>query len=345
MKEKNFPNLFNFATSELSQDAFISWLTSWAHPDMREVNCLLHEAGDKLLREFFKKHHEEYPEHIISVDVYQQHEKIDVLIIVNNAFAVIVEDKTGTTEHSGQLERYTEAINKSGKFGSLKPLPLYFTTGDQGNYEGIREAKYKVFSRKDFLKILKEFSAKGVDNNIFSDYFSYLQDIDNRVESYRHELLQDWCWDAWKGFYLNLQKYRNDANWDYVANPSGGFLGFWWHFSKVENLQLYLQIEQEWDEKNSNGKLCFKIHVDDKERQSSMRNFWHEAIIKIGLDNELNIVKPHRFGTGACMTVAMIKGEFRQTDKDGRIDIDATIEVLRRTEKLLDLALISSSRI
>jgi hypothetical protein len=30
------PNLFHYATSELSQDAFICWLLDWANPDNKE---------------------------------------------------------------------------------------------------------------------------------------------------------------------------------------------------------------------------------------------------------------------------------------------------------------------
>ena len=36
------PNLFKFATSELSQDAFICWLLSSASPENKEEDAKLH---------------------------------------------------------------------------------------------------------------------------------------------------------------------------------------------------------------------------------------------------------------------------------------------------------------
>jgi hypothetical protein len=45
------PNLFDFATSELSQDAFICWLASWADPSYRDDDEALHATAflDRLL--------------------------------------------------------------------------------------------------------------------------------------------------------------------------------------------------------------------------------------------------------------------------------------------------------
>jgi hypothetical protein len=36
------PNLFDYATSELSQDAFVCWLAAWADPGCRAANEPLH---------------------------------------------------------------------------------------------------------------------------------------------------------------------------------------------------------------------------------------------------------------------------------------------------------------
>ena len=44
------PNLFDYATSELSQDAFLCWLLKWADPMYRKFSEALHEAGSDLIR-------------------------------------------------------------------------------------------------------------------------------------------------------------------------------------------------------------------------------------------------------------------------------------------------------
>jgi hypothetical protein len=40
------PNLFNYATSELSQDAFICWLIAWADSSQIENDKNLYEYQD-----------------------------------------------------------------------------------------------------------------------------------------------------------------------------------------------------------------------------------------------------------------------------------------------------------
>lgn len=50
------PNLFSHGTSELSQDAFICWLTEWANPIYQEADECLHEAGIDFIRRIYDLH-------------------------------------------------------------------------------------------------------------------------------------------------------------------------------------------------------------------------------------------------------------------------------------------------
>lgn len=52
------PNLFKFATSELSQDAFICWLLSWAEKDYKvgsDKQQALNELANNTLALFLQK--------------------------------------------------------------------------------------------------------------------------------------------------------------------------------------------------------------------------------------------------------------------------------------------------
>lgn len=42
---QNLPNLFDIATSELSQDAFITWLLRWASPEFAQADAALHDRA------------------------------------------------------------------------------------------------------------------------------------------------------------------------------------------------------------------------------------------------------------------------------------------------------------
>lgn len=78
-----------------------------------------------------------------------------------------------------------------------------------------------------------------------------MREIDARVNSFRSLPEKEWGWDAWQGFYKELESRVDIDSWSYIANPAGGFLGAWWHFVEEGDCTMYLQFEQ--------GKLCFKI--------------------------------------------------------------------------------------
>src|SRR5215218_8237195 len=99
------PNLFDFATSELSQDAALCWLLSWADVSNKEACAPLHKTGLGLLGLIYSKFDTSAPRDP-RVEVAKQIGGIDILCLVDGKTAVIIEDKVGTTQHSDQLARY-----------------------------------------------------------------------------------------------------------------------------------------------------------------------------------------------------------------------------------------------
>ena len=45
------PNVFDYATSELSQDAFLAWLFKWAEKDNEQYDKLLHDCAEDCFSE------------------------------------------------------------------------------------------------------------------------------------------------------------------------------------------------------------------------------------------------------------------------------------------------------
>ena len=320
----NQPNLFSYATSELSQDAFICWLLSWASPELKDSDSDLCECAINLIKALFAKHKMTAPIKIEKVEVRKQDNNIDVLCIVNENYPILIEDKTGTKNHSGQLARYLEEV-KGREFDEKNTIPIYFKTEDQADYSDVLKNGYQPFLRADFLNILNGY--KGA-NAILLDFRSYLQSISDKVESYKYTEISKWGWYAWIGFYLELQKRIGNGYWDYVANPTGGFLGFWWHFQGNDDCEQYLQLEQH--------KFCFKIWVKNEVERRFLRSKWHKILTDKARDKNigLNLVKPSRFGNGEYMTVCVFNGEYRETE-DGIIDMDKTVAKFRKAENLL----------
>ena len=113
-----------------------------------------------------------------------------------------------------------------------------------------------------------------------------------------------------------------DGNWDDVANPRGGFMGFWFSW----NQNAYLQMEEEY--------LCFKIEIENPEVQVAERWRLHEAIMEAGTAVGLKLRKPGRFGKGTYMTVCILDEEYRKT-RDGLIALAETVDFIRKISAFL----------
>jgi len=321
------PNLFTYATSELSQDAIICWLLEWGKLENKDINKELHQVSILFLNSLFDKFHDiETPKQYNSIKIYKQYKNIDVFCVINNEYAIIIEDKTDTKNHSGQLEKYFEQINK--KFDKSKILPIYFKTGDQSNYAKVLDKGYKTYLRKDILAILDN----PFKNDVLQDYKSYLQKIEDNIHSYKNLSLGLWTRSAIKGFYIALQKELGDGNWDYVANPTGGFLGFWWYFKGTDECKQYLQIESD----SHKTILCIKISVKHKEDRKRLRTHWYKIIKKKSDELNFNFVKPSRFGSGNYMTILVLKDDFRKVNNNNIIDMKSTAKYLNTVKSLID---------
>ncbi|MCQ2478488.1 MAG: hypothetical protein MJ091_04665 [Clostridia bacterium] len=99
-------NLFDYATKELSQDAFLRWL--FENFDC-EDNLSLKEASQQVLKKLCKICDEE----IIEVKTYSQWHKVDIFTVIKTdkrIIALFIEDKVFSGEHN-QLSRYNEFNN------------------------------------------------------------------------------------------------------------------------------------------------------------------------------------------------------------------------------------------
>lgn len=323
------PNLFRYATSELSQDAFLCWLVSWADKKHKKDDPILHELGTRFLASIYERTQLKPPADYQSIKISQQDGGIDILCVLNGDTALIIEDKVGTKQHSDQLARYKEHVTQKG-FHSDRILSVYLQTRDQSDYSEVVKHGYCIYERRNMLGVLESPSGRAAQekSDIVASYSSYLRQIEDEVQSYKTLPPREWLWDSWKGFYSELQQELKDGTWDYVPNPSGGFLGFWWHFQGNHECEQYLQLEQD--------KFCFKIWVKDQGKRKELRDYWHQRILKECVRQGLKVKRPNRFGSGQYMTVVLLDQEYRIVDEKNTIDLGRTIELIRRGEKVLD---------
>ena len=314
------PNIFSFATSELSQDAILSWLIKWADDIFKDEDkelCLLGKSILSLLTGLEK-------EEIHSVNVGRQWCNIDIWVEINEDAFLIIEDKTGTSIHNDQLNRYRKVVEDEYKDIRQKLFYAYVKTGNESLSveRAIQAQGYKPINRQDLLSILSTYIGK---NPLVIDYRLHLQEIENATNNYKTVSVDNWRWYEWQGFYKELEKQINVESWSYVANPAGGFLGLWWNFIENDEIRMYLQFEE--------TKLCFKIEYEGDGNRSDIRWKYYNRLMEVSKNNGIRVEKPVRFGAGTYMTIGIIPPE--DVFGQGIVNISELVDKLKSYEKIV----------
>ncbi|MCG3880120.1 PD-(D/E)XK nuclease family protein [Psychrobacter sp. Ps6] len=326
------PNLFKFATSELSQDAFICWLLSWADKDYQigsDKHKALNKIATSVLALFFDKANKSLPSHIDEIVVKRQVNNIDVLCIINDTYCVLIEDKVGSIQHSNQLVRYKQFMINDHKvtFTEDEIIPIYLQTHDQSNYKAVLKDGFYPVTRRDLLDLFNsEQNAALQESDIYSDYLNHLQSIEEAVQSFQSKPVKEWKKRAWIGFFQHLQSYLGEGNWKYVANKSGGFMGFWAFKKTVDDIAIYLLLEQD--------KVCFKVSVPNIKGRSKIRNELYKLFKTEASKFDLKVSKPKRFGSGKDMTFAVLDTDI--FDGENFIDIQQVNRLMDEVQKFIN---------
>ena len=309
-------NLFHYATSELSQDAFICWLL--AHGIKK------HQAEDPLLCACALDFIHRVPglEHATEIkEIRQQYRNIDVLVTVGNIH-VIIEDKTYTNVHGNQIDVYTNALIQSG-VPKEDIRTVFYKIVEQFHEEDVDCA----FTRADILEMLRKY--KDCNSDIFQSYLAHLEEIESNTAAFKTRPIEEWKHEGTRGFFANLQKEHADYKingWGYVSNASGGFMGMWFHrlddeptleamgiYEHIED--IYLQFENDIafsgsgeDAENAAAYiLAVKVRAnaddpkDNHRRASEIRRELYESLKK-----KLPDFKKKTFRPGIYMTVGYL---------------------------------------
>ena len=174
-------NLFSFATSELSQDAFICWCLNWINYPNENLYSMAKDIFSNLLEEENIRN--------IKVEIKRQFRKTDILVLLKDFNkAYIIEDKTYSSEHNEQIKKYKEDIEtkkKELKIGIVKTV--YFKTGFWFSDDDSVLADIKI-NRKEFLDILNKYKGK---NPILDDYCEYFERVTKDEEKEKNYLINE----------------------------------------------------------------------------------------------------------------------------------------------------------
>ena len=234
MKDKN--NIFKYATKELSQDAFLCWSINWLNESEEHP---LYQYGKDILDLFLG---DDKQEEYYDVELRCQYEKIDVLVMFKDSLgkqhALIIEDKTNTSEHDNQIDNYRKKLDvKFKNEEGLKEYSIhlaYVKTGimydddlrmiDKGatviDLEKLLE-KVVDYGNRDVSEILSDFNAH------ISGIKKHRDDIKEKIDNCEYE---DTFNDPY-GQFCFLDKLFN--------NRSKGIKIGTWHVEYKENDTVY----------------------------------------------------------------------------------------------------------
>lgn len=330
-------NLFEYATSELSQDAFICWLASYAHEEA-EKDAALNECARKMLEVFVPEFE---GKNFKLLDVERQVDNVDVLLTVEceeKIYKIIVEDKTYTSEHDNQLNRYVDRLAKKHEENTVIVKGVYYKTGFQSDLSSVEDAHYEIISREKMLNLMQQYVDK-TNNQIFISYFNYWNSKQNLVETFKTLPVIDWGWWAVYGFYDYLHTKTDfldnhgfKSNYSYVSNVAGGFECFHMPLKDankelfiVDQIDkdgkvikhkcwLYLQIETIIGAEKTNMEIRLKV-ANDNENNTRVNTYdlKNKFLTKYVYGNT-KFVKPASLRTGKWMTVGIYDVKFGEND-------------------------------
>lgn len=170
LSKESVPNIFSFATSELSQDAMLSWLIQWADPEYKNIDSSLHHVACSFLRLLLGQTNY----NINSVEVGRQWQNIDIWVEINDNAILIIEDKTNTSIHDKQLERYKDVVEKWYQGKRDQYFFVYVKTGNEplSKLKEIENKGYRTISRVDIINCLDNYSG---NNYLLINFLNHLK--------------------------------------------------------------------------------------------------------------------------------------------------------------------------
>ena len=377
MKETNTPlspNLFDYATKELSQDAFLCWSLAWADTKYKDSNKELHGYGKAFLTYLIKCHNdridglqkdipdEPFQQKInlplqnkYDIEICKQHDKVDVVVKIkanNNKFDILIEDKVSGGENNDQMTRYQAKWKAKVEAGEIdKFICIYYKSRKEAYTNWINDKNYAYVGPDEMLGFMKKHS-KGIKDSIFCDYYNMLYLQDEEMKKFNTKPVKDWNWLQWDRFFIELQKKldpngKKGAGWGYVPNRSGGFRGFYWEWGE----NLYFQLQD--------NKVFYKMTTKGLGERNIDRYFLkdHYLSILVGKETEyFKVIKQSRLrlskkeNTTASIATIQIKepsivdidlkdwdrGNYFVLKRNGCIDLNKTSEFLSEVEKILE---------
>jgi len=206
-------NLFDYATKELSQDAFLRWFIE-KYKDKaigqmsKEFLCALINTKLKLAN----------PNDIDNVTTEAQENNIDIVVkfeLNKKQCIMAIEDKTVSGPHDDQLNRYVNYLNK--KYTNHEKYFVLYKTGyvneEERNY--ISTSGWELFSIDDIINFFKPYKG-NTKSEILENYIEHVSDIDKALRFQDEKNVLNWNLSNWQGYVNSKWPKYNDPDRAYL---------------------------------------------------------------------------------------------------------------------------------
>ncbi|SEJ91154.1 PD-(D/E)XK nuclease family protein [Paraburkholderia diazotrophica] len=355
------PNLFDYATSELSQDAALCYFLSYGAPQYEGgPHASEHQFARVLLRKMFEICGKVFPTQIEKVDVRKQYrisgKYLDILVQVNDIY-VAIEDKRQAQDHSDQLSIYSE-IHKPLGVSTEDVLLMYMQTGNQANLKNIESANFKLMSRSMLLSLFETEAGRLACSNskIHRDFHLHFLKLEDQYRNFGVIDITKWETPSQIGF-LEALIARNKGEWAPAGGGGGGFRAYRGPVVQVDNACAYLQVEASNNEEPQIH-LRFKVdvpRVSSKEEYIAAWDQWHKRMMDAAAKSPLRsyIAKPHRatptnfnrqnLNSHSLLVAKIDDGQnwktsriFPSVDSNSLLALDPTLATLKDCQTILE---------
>ena len=209
-------NLFDYATKELSQDAFLRWLFENYNCENESVKKAFRKLFDSFTDGKFKS------KEITDLETVAQWKNIDISIwfkVDGDEHLLVIEDKTGSEIHNDQLKKYSLEIKKHSDFWKNEEhqktkrseryiendqniFKIFYKTNiiDQWENDNAKSCGWKIY---DIYSIYELFSDINTDNEVLGYYQEYIQKTYSAAK--REIPLNEWNLISWHSFFNDYQ--------------------------------------------------------------------------------------------------------------------------------------------
>ncbi len=184
-------NLFNYSTSELSQDAFLRWLFE----NYQCENEIVRDAAHALLGEMTGIENLDFGTvEELKTDKQVEHTDVVVKFLYNGERRVLViEDKTFSNPHGNQFEKYKADIETELSKDGLKHFYYaYYKTylESQNEREEAKTCGWKSFFLDEIYLFFQKYPHS--DCLIFDQYREHIAELKTKTETYREKPMKEW---------------------------------------------------------------------------------------------------------------------------------------------------------